>query len=123
MTSYLSLRVTSLAREIANDIYDVTRDFPAAERYGLVSQLRRAAVSIGANIAEGSGRCGDREFVRFLRIARGSAKEVEFLLLLASDQGLADAETTRLLLPKLDAVSRMLLSLIRSLGGARHAGG
>jgi four helix bundle protein len=69
----------------AHEVYRVTIAFPAAERYGLVSQMRRAGVSIPANIAEGCGRAGDAELARFLQIAMGSASELEYHLLLTRD--------------------------------------
>jgi four helix bundle protein len=68
-------------------VYALTRGFPAEETYGLVLQLRRAAVSIPSNLAEGAGRDGRKEFVRFLSIARGSLSELETQLLIAADLG------------------------------------
>src|SRR5689334_17972112 len=75
-----NLRVTAHARSLAADIYRLTAIFPVSERYGLTARMRRAAVSIGSNISEGCGRTGDRELVRFLHIALGSASELEFQL-------------------------------------------
>lgn len=76
-------------------VYAKTANFPSRELFGLTSQMRRAAVSVGANIAEGTCRRGDREFARFLQVALASAGELEYHLLLASDLGLlkkADSE-------------------------------
>jgi four helix bundle protein len=77
------LRVFAEAEELALGVYRLTQTLPAHERFGLAQQLRRAAVSIGSNIAEGCGRGGSREFVRFLEIALGSTAELEFQLRLA----------------------------------------
>jgi len=73
--------------ELVKEIYRVTRDFPKEEIYGLVSQMRRAAVSIPSNISEGAARGGDREFIQFLIIARGSLSELETQLLISYDLG------------------------------------
>jgi four helix bundle protein len=115
MADVNGLRVMSLARQLATAVYQVTGSFPAAERFGLASQMRRAAVSIGSNIAEGAGRQSDREFRHFLRIARGSAKELAFQITLAGDlRFLTDAEQATLTSEATD-LSRMLHGLIRSL--------
>ncbi len=70
------LKVWKLAMEIAKDVYIITKDFPSEEKFGLTSQVRRAAVSIASNIAEGAGRYSDKEFAQFLSIASGSSFEV-----------------------------------------------
>lgn len=72
---------------LARDVYGATEDFPGHEVYGLTSQIRRAAVSIPSNIAEGAGRTGPREFLKFLSIAGGSLCELETQLILAQDLG------------------------------------
>lgn len=115
MSDFKSLIVTSRVRALIVSVYQLTGAFPAAERYGLVSQMQRAAISIGANIAEGSGRGSNRELVRFLHIARGSAHELEFHLLAASDLGFVAANRTTEMLDEISQVSRMLQGLIRSL--------
>jgi four helix bundle protein len=79
------LRVWEKAPELTLSVYKKTHGFPKEEIYGLTSQLRRATISIGANIAEGCGRRSDPEMRRFLQIARGSANQVEYHLLLAKD--------------------------------------
>ena len=79
------LKVWVKAHEVTLAIYQCTRNFPREEIYGLTSQMRRAAASIAANIAEGCGRRSDAELHRFLQIARGSARELEYHLLLARD--------------------------------------
>src|SRR5882757_5230038 len=85
MKDFKELKVWSKAHEMTMSVYRATRSFPKEELYGLTSQLRRAAASIGANIAEGCGRRSDGEFTRFLQIARGSASEIEYHFMLARD--------------------------------------
>ena len=115
MQSAANLRVTAHARALATDVYRGTAGFPAAERYGLTSQMRRAAVSIGSNIAEGCGRSGDAELVRFLHIALGSASELEFQLLLAEDLGFLTHDAAEQLGSNVIRVKRSLASLIKAL--------
>jgi four helix bundle protein len=81
------LKAWQEAMELVKEIYQVTRDFPKEEIYGLVSQMRHAAVSIPSNISEGAARGGDREFIQFLIIARGSLSELETQLLISHDLG------------------------------------
>ena len=87
MRDQRSLLVLGLARELAVAVYRTTARFPASERFGLTEQMRRSAVSVGSNIAEGAGRNGDRDFLRFVYIAYGSASELAFQLTIASDLG------------------------------------
>jgi four helix bundle protein len=82
--SHHDLKVWQLGMDIAEKVYSLTRQFPREELYGLTSQLRRAASSIPANIAEGNGRSSTKDYLRFLSIAVGSLCEVETFLLLAS---------------------------------------
>jgi four helix bundle protein len=101
-------------------IYGATRAFPREELYGLTSQLRRSAASIGANIAEGSGRRSTNEICRFLQIARGSASESEYHILLARDLKYLGEEEFRELSCQVDEVQRMLTALIQSLRPANN---
>ena len=78
MTDFKQLKVWRKAHQLTLDTYRMTAAFPKEELYGLTSQLRRAAASIGANLAEGCGRRSDGEMCRFLQIARGSASEIEY---------------------------------------------
>ena len=86
MGSFRKLKVWQRAREVTKDIYRTTRAFPAEERFGLTSQMRRASLSIMSNIAEGCGRNRKAELLRFLDIARGSASELESQSIVALDQ-------------------------------------
>jgi len=101
------------AMALVRAVYEVTRCFPADETYGLASQLRRAAVSVPSNLAEGAGRDGVREFLRFLSIARGSLSELETQLLIAADLGYLPAEHRAFAL--LQRVSRLITGLHRKL--------
>lgn len=94
---FRELHVWQLARLLATDVYRLTATFPPSEQFGLTSQLRRAAISISSNIAEGHGRRLDGAFVQFLRIAIGSTNEVESLLVIASDlEMISKEQSTRL---------------------------
>ena len=101
--------------QLADDCYTATKPFPREEAFGQTSQIRRAAVSIPANIAEGYGRESTGSFIQFLRIAQGSQKELETHILLSQRVGLLNAESAALLLGKIESVGRMLRNLIRSL--------
>ena len=115
MKDFKELKVWHKAYALSLAVYEQSRKFPKEELYGLTSQLRRAAVSVGANIAEGCGRRSDGEFIRFLQIARGSASEMEHHLLLARDLKFLANETHRDLEKKLLEVQRMLTSLVISI--------
>jgi len=115
MEDFKDLRVWAKAHELTLAIYRKTRAFPKDEMYGLTSQLRRASASIGANIAEGCGRRSDAEMRRFVQIARGSANEVEYHLLLAKDLTLLTSEEHKHLEAKVLEIQRMLASLVQSL--------
>jgi four helix bundle protein len=120
MGNYRQLSVWKRAHRFVLSVYQKTRSFPDRERYGLTAQLRRAAISVVSNIAEGSGRQGDREHVRFLRIARGSVCELECQLLLSRDVGYLEADAWQLLDNDCQDLSRMLNALIRSLEKTAH---
>ena len=95
MRDVKALAVWQKARRLALDIYQVSRDLPTEERFGLTAQLRRAAVSCASNIAEGCGREGEPELARYLSMAAGSASEAEYQLLLARDLSYVSAEAHR----------------------------
>lgn len=89
--SYKELDAWKEARTLVKDVYLATATFPTSEQIGITSQLRRAAVSISANIAEGYGRRSPAAFSQFLRIAKGSVNEVETLLILSADLGFLES--------------------------------
>ncbi len=112
---YQELLVWQKAMDIASEVYDLTRGFPNDERYGLVSQMRRAAVSIASNIAEGHARESTREFLRFLSIALGSLAELETQLLLSTRFGYIDRDDAEGTRKACDEEGRMLRGLQKSL--------
>jgi four helix bundle protein len=113
MKDFKNLKVWSKAHQLTLQVYRVTRSFPKEELFGLVSQMRRSASSVGANIAEGVGRKSDGELTRFLLIARGSATELEYHLLLAHDLNFLQQDSFDELNHLSDEVQRMLTALIQ----------
>ena len=113
MSDYKDLNVWKKSMDLAQNIYEITRDFPHDEIYGLTSQMRRCAVSIPSNIAEGSGRSGRKEFKHFLHISLGSAAELETQLLLCERVGLNN-ETDQII-TEITSIRKMIHSLIRTL--------
>jgi four helix bundle protein len=119
LKSFRDLKVWQKAHELALAVYNSTRSFPKDELYGLTSQMRRAASSIPANIAEGCGREGDAEFGRYLQISMGSASELEYHLLLARDLDYVEGSTYEELAEHVTEVKRMLASLLRKVKADR----
>ena len=117
--SYKDLDVWQVAMTLAQESYLLTARFPKDETYGMAAQIRRAAVSIPANIAEGYGRDQTGSFVQFLRIAQGSARELETHLILAERIQLVGQQAVAPLQELCERVSKMLRSLIRSLEARR----
>ena len=109
---HTELRVWEASRNLACTIYRLSKSLPAEERYALCGQLKRAAVSVPANIAEGCGRGTTQELIRSLRIARGSLSELHSHVTLATDLGYIDDKTT---LEAIEKIHRMLNALITSL--------
>jgi four helix bundle protein len=112
MQNFRDLKVWSKAHAVALSIYKATDSFPASERYGIASQMRRAAASVPSNVAEGCGRSSNADLARFLHISMGSASELEYFLLLARDLRMLDAATHDAILADVQEVKRMLASLI-----------
>ncbi len=119
MSDYKKLAVWSKSHQFALDIYKASAGFPKDEVYGLTSQLRRSAISIPSNIAEGSGRGGTPELIRFLHIASGSAHEAEYQLLLAFDLGYLQEAIYKKLENQSVEIKRMLTGLISNLESQR----
>jgi four helix bundle protein len=115
MFRFEKLEVWQKASEHAARVYELTRTFPDNERFGLTSQMRRAAVSISSNIAEGSGRTSDVDFARFLKIAYGSLMEVVSQSQIAKIQGFLKQSDYELLYSESERVARMLSGLRASL--------
>ena len=115
MQSFKNLKVWEKAHHLTRAIYKVTTSFPRDETYGLISQIRRAASSIPSNIAEGCGREGDPELARFCIIARGSATELEYPLLLARDLKWIQPDDYANLSELTVEIKRMLTVLVQKL--------
>jgi four helix bundle protein len=113
--SYRDLRVWQMAIDLVQQCYRLSTKFPRDEIYGLTSQIRRAAVSVAANIAEGYGRDNTGSYVYHLKIAQGSLIELETLLIVAEKVEVIPAGASTLHLSQCDNVGRMLNGLIRSL--------
>jgi len=116
MSDYRRLEVWKAAHQMTLKVYKETTSFPSHEQFGLTAQLRRAAVSIGANLAEGSSR-GGKDYARFLTIAIGSASEVEYLLLVATDLAYFDG---RQLEAEVGSIARRLTQLRRKVLPSIH---
>lgn len=114
MRNYRDLQVWTKAHNLTLELYRVSRGFTREELYGITSQLRRAAVSIGANFAEGCGRRSSAELARFVRIAMGSASELDYHLLLCRDLGLMHVDDFTRTANDLTEVRKMLTSFLSS---------
>ncbi|MEQ8584165.1 MAG: four helix bundle protein [Marinoscillum sp.] len=115
MREYRKYNVWEFGHELTLEIYKSTESFPDAEKFGLISQMRRASYSIPSNIAEGCGRESDADFKRFLVISRGSAAELEYFLILSRDLELLNVEQFDLLFDKVNRVKRSLNNLINKI--------
>ncbi len=115
MFGFEKLEVWQRSIEFADTVYEVTRSFPLDERFGLTNQMRRAAVSISSNIAEGSARISRKDFARFIEIASGSLFEVASQSFVGRNQGFLTPEQFQSLYNAAEEQSRMLCGLRRSL--------
>jgi four helix bundle protein len=115
MKSHKDLDVWRLAVDLATDVYTVTKSFPKDEQYGMVSQMRRSAVSIASNIAEGAARQGHKEFTQFLHFALGSASELDTQIEIAIRANLTEHTLLETLQTSATRIGQMLRGLTRSL--------
>jgi four helix bundle protein len=115
MKDFRALNVWEKAHVVVLAAYRATRSFPGEERFGLTSQIRRSAVSIPSNIAEGCGRGSDADFARFIQYAVGSSSELEYQILLARDLGYMNDVACEALSDRLVEVRRMLIALLKTL--------
>lgn len=113
--NFKQLNVWQKARALANLVYDMTSTFPKDEMFGLTSQMRRAAVSVVSNIAEGSQRGSKKEYLQFVTIARGSLAELETQAIISHDRKLLQTEQLQQLELLVDEISRMQMRLMQSL--------
>jgi four helix bundle protein len=111
MQRFTQLKVWQRGHALVLRVYSMTVGFPIVERYGLISQLRRAALSIPTNIAEGSKRTGRKEYARFLNVAEGSLAETEYLVIVARDLGYAAAAMVKPVFAEIADLARMLHAL------------
>lgn len=111
MRSFQELHVWQRAMKLAKNVYEITKPFPAEEKFGLVSQMRRAAVSIPSNIAEGHVRQTPKEFRQFLAISRGSCAELQTQLILSRDLGLLSEKKLHEIQEEIEILAKMMSSL------------
>jgi four helix bundle protein len=117
MQNYKDLKVWGKAHEFTLKVYEVTKLFPKEEIYSLTNQLRRAASSIPANIAEGCGKNSQLDFAKFLNISLGSANEAEYYLILSKDLKYLKIEDFEILLKTINEIKAMLITLISKVRG------
>ena len=110
--SFRNLKVWEISHQLVLEIYDSNINFPSNEKYGIETQLKRAAVSVPANIAEGYKRQHDKELINFLSIAQGSLSEVEYYLIMIKDLGYIDESVFNKLISKVEVIDKMLESFI-----------
>lgn len=115
MQDFKNLEVWKLSFELGKEIYRITSKFPKEEAYSLTSQLRRSALSVSANIAEGTGKDSDKDFLRFLRISMGSLKETENFILMSEDLEFISREKSEYILKKIQAIGIKLNNFIKIL--------
>ena len=120
MRPHQKLEAWSKAIELVTDVYKSSERFPKEERYGLTSQIRRAAVSIPANLAEGAGRRSQKEFAYFLSNSQGSASELETELIIANRLGYLDEATFAKLIAQLERIGRLITGLVRHISAGPH---
>ncbi len=113
MKPHKNLEAWKLSFSFVKELYLSTNSFPVEEKFGLISQLRRAAVSIPTNIAEGAARKSKKEFLHFLYIAEGSLSETDTLLLLSIELGFGNKQSISDLLIKLEHISKLIIGLIK----------
>ncbi len=118
MVNYKNYKVWQKSHNLVFDVYKVLNDFPKEEQFNLTSQIRRAALSIPTNIAEGCGRETQKELIRFLYISSGSAHELDYLFLVSSELNLIPKEKATFLLNEIDQIKKMLAALIAKLNQA-----
>jgi four helix bundle protein len=113
MADYRELQVWQKSRKLAVHMYKKTADFPDSEKFGLVQQMRRCAISVASNIAEAHGRTTSRERIRFLSIARGSLHELEMQTLISGDLALLTKRQTTIIVDATNELARQINGLIR----------
>ncbi|ACT94879.1 four helix bundle protein [Dyadobacter fermentans] len=115
MRDFRKYGVWEQSHKLVLELYRLTKGFPADEKFGIVSQIRRAAVSVATNICEGCGKASERDFARFLGISFGSCQEVEYLTLLSKDLGFLDGHSYDLVQFEITSIKKQLYHLIKKL--------
>ena len=118
MNTHENLTVWNKSIDFVTDLYQVTKGFPNAEKYGLVDQMKRSGVSIPSNIAEGAARNSKKEFIRFLHISLGSAAELQTQLIIAENLKFLKDQDFQDLYKRSVEISKMISGLIRSVGAS-----
>jgi len=113
MRNFRDLEVWKDARKLVKEIYGITNQLPDTEKYGLSSQLNRCSISIAANIAEGSAKYSNKDFVRYLQISLGSAYELESHIILCEDLGFIRTENSSPIIEKTQILQKRIASLIK----------
>jgi len=117
--TYRDLQVWGKSIELAKELYAQTAHFPGNERFSIIPQIRRAAVSVSSNIAEGQARRTNKDFIQFLYIAKGGLAELDTQLTISHELGYLKKNKYDMLLNRIDELQRMLFSLIAKLGGSK----
>ncbi|WP_461833943.1 four helix bundle protein [Desulfothermus sp.] len=112
MKTHMDLDVWKLSIEVVKDIYEITKSFPKEEVFGLTSQIKKAAISIPSNIAEGASRQTNKEVIQFLYISLGSASELETQLIIARELGFIDVDNMEIINGKIENIKKMITGLI-----------
>jgi four helix bundle protein len=115
MHNFKELKIWQKSRELTKKVYLITQKFPKEEKYDLVSQIRRSAVSIPSNIAEGSGRESKKEFVRFLNISISSAFELETQIIISNDLGFVEEQEYNLVIEEINVIQKMIFGFKKSI--------
>lgn len=115
MHNFKELKIWQKSRELTKEIYLITQKFPKEEKYDLISQIRRSAISIPSNIAEGSGRESKKEFVRFLNISISSAFELETQIIISNDLGYINNQEYNLVINEINEIQKMIFGLRKSI--------
>jgi four helix bundle protein len=115
MRNFRELNIWQRSFELVEKVYQLTEDFPSSEKFGLIAQIRRCAVSVPSNIAEGCGRNSDKELIRFLDIALGSAFELETQLLLCQSLQFGEREVINGLIEELHQIQKMINGFMKTL--------
>jgi four helix bundle protein len=115
MNNYKELKVWQKSVDLSTKVYEITSGFPSSEIYGLTSQIRRSAISIPSNIAEGSGRGSNKEFLHFLSIGLGSAFELETQMIIAEKLNMLKKEDSEVILAEVNEIEKMIRGLQKSI--------